>query len=97
MSQGVPIWTIVDESDEVIYCLRSAVDQRMAQEIAELMTIAATLERQSTFGPRGKLGGKARAAKLSPERRKEIAKLGAQARWKKARWPTEGGGSVSPE
>lgn len=30
----------------------------------------------------GKKGGKARAAKLSPERRAEIAKQAAQARWK---------------
>jgi hypothetical protein len=31
----------------------------------------------------GKKGGKARAAKLSPERRSEIARQAAQARWKK--------------
>ena len=31
----------------------------------------------------GKVGGKARAAKLTPEQRKEIAKIAAQARWKK--------------
>lgn len=31
----------------------------------------------------GLKGGKARAEKLSPERRKEIAKKAAQARWKK--------------
>jgi hypothetical protein len=30
----------------------------------------------------GKKGGKARAAKLSPEQRSEIAKKAAQARWK---------------
>ena len=30
----------------------------------------------------GKKGGKARAAKLSPERRREIAKKAAVARWK---------------
>jgi hypothetical protein len=30
----------------------------------------------------GKKGGKARAEKLSPERRKEIARLAAEARWK---------------
>lgn len=29
----------------------------------------------------GKKGGKARADKLSPERRREIARLAAQARW----------------
>ncbi len=31
----------------------------------------------------GKKGGKARAEKLTPEQRKEIAKKAAQARWKK--------------
>ncbi len=33
----------------------------------------------------GKRGGPARAAALSPERRKEIARLAVQARWKKAK------------
>ena len=33
----------------------------------------------------GLKGGKARAAKLSPERRKEIAQKASQARWEKAR------------
>ena len=32
----------------------------------------------------GKKGGKARAAKLTPEERREIAKRAAQARWQKA-------------
>lgn len=31
----------------------------------------------------GKIGGKARAEKLSPERRKEIAQKAARARWRK--------------
>lgn len=31
----------------------------------------------------GKVGGKARAAKLSPEKRKQIARAAARARWKK--------------
>jgi general stress protein YciG len=31
----------------------------------------------------GSRGGKARAAKLSPERRKEIARKGAASRWRK--------------
>jgi hypothetical protein len=31
----------------------------------------------------GQKGGKARAAKLTPKQRKEIAQLAAQARWKK--------------
>jgi hypothetical protein len=33
----------------------------------------------------GKKGGKARAEKLSPERRKEIAREAAKARWAKKR------------
>ncbi len=33
----------------------------------------------------GKKGGKARAEKLTPERRKEIAKKAAEARWAKKR------------
>lgn len=33
----------------------------------------------------GRKGGKARAASLSPERRKEIARLAASSRWKKPR------------
>ena len=38
------------------------------------------------LGRKGGLkGGKARAAKLSPERRREIAQTAARARWKKAR------------
>lgn len=32
----------------------------------------------------GLKGGKARASKLTPEQRKEIAKKGAQTRWKKS-------------
>jgi len=32
----------------------------------------------------GKKGGKARAAKLTPEQRQEIARRAAQARWKKS-------------
>lgn len=37
------------------------------------------------MGRKGGLkGGKARAAKLTPEQRKEIARIAAQARWKKS-------------
>jgi hypothetical protein len=35
----------------------------------------------------GKKGGKARAEKLSPEKRKEIAQKAAEARWEKVRGP----------
>ena len=37
----------------------------------------------------GKKGGKARAEKLSPERRKEIARKAAKARWDKKRQQEE--------
>jgi hypothetical protein len=37
---------------------------------------------QSAAAELGKLGGKARAAKMTPERRREIAKKAASARWK---------------
>lgn len=33
----------------------------------------------------GRVGGKARAKKLTPEERRDIARLAAQARWKKSR------------
>ena len=39
----------------------------------------------------GKKGGKARAEKLTPERRKEIAKKAAEARWAKKRQEEEEG------
>lgn len=32
----------------------------------------------------GKIGGKSRAANLTPEQRSEIARVAAQARWKKS-------------
>jgi len=35
----------------------------------------------------GRKGGAARAAKMSPERREEIAKNGASSRWKTRRQP----------
>jgi hypothetical protein len=35
----------------------------------------------------GKLGGKARLIKMTPERRKEVAKIAAQARWGAKRKP----------
>lgn len=43
-----------------------------------------TIADPKTLGHKGGLkGGKARAEKLSPERRSEIARKAAQARWKK--------------
>jgi hypothetical protein len=48
-------------------------------EITDAMRAAA-----AAFGRMGgKLGGPARAAKLTPQKRSEIAKAAAQARWKK--------------
>jgi hypothetical protein len=43
---------------------------------------------QSTGREGGLKGGKARAQKLSPEQRSEIARKAAQARWSKDRAPT---------
>ncbi len=40
------------------------------------------------FSKLGKKGGKARIAKISPERRREIARKAAQARWAKAKKKT---------
>jgi hypothetical protein len=45
----------------------------------------AALSRAGSIG--GKKGGKARAQKLSPAKRKAIAKNAAQARWKKSSRP----------
>lgn len=55
--------------------------------IAQSIVDAATDEKNPeavTIGQiGGKKGGKARATKLTPEQRREIAKIAAQARWKK--------------
>jgi hypothetical protein len=66
--------------------------------VADLNTLAARLVKQATDpdepsdtpaqtnGRRGGLkGGKARAAKLSPEQRSEIARKAARARWSSSR------------
>jgi hypothetical protein len=47
--------------------------------------IQAYFERMGRRG--GKIGGKLRAAALSPERRKEIAQKAIAARWAKAKGP----------
>ncbi len=62
-----------------------------ANIIASAITEQATSEAHIVKNPAavalgrlgGKKGGKARAAKLSPERRREIAKKAAKARWGK--------------
>jgi len=58
---------------------------------AEVMQIAAAEETEDLEASRlksaaarlGSLGGKARAIKISPERRREIAKQGAARRWRR--------------
>ena len=68
---------------------------RDASQLAKLMVDLATGEAQDTTeegnkNPAavllgrlgGKKGGDARAAKLSPKRRKQIARIAARARWK---------------
>ena len=65
---------------------------RDANQLAKFIVDVATGEQESsrevepvnTFAQAGGLkGGKARAEKLSPEKRQEIAKRAAQARWKR--------------
>jgi hypothetical protein len=64
----------------------------LAKTIVEIATEGEPAEEPSEKNPHavalgklgGKKGGKARADKLTPEQRKEIAKIAARARWKKA-------------
>ncbi len=62
-------------------------ENTIASQIVELTTDKPTKKKNPAAVALGKLGGlkggKARAEKLSPERRKEIAKKAAQARWAK--------------
>ncbi len=70
---------------------RSRDISQRAKQIVDLATGEIT-EPEETKNPAavslgrlgGLKGGKARAAKLSPERRKEIAQLAAKKRWGKA-------------
>ncbi len=59
----------------------------LAASIVEQATSESSKEKNPAAIALGKLGGKkggpARAQKLSPERRREIAKKAAQARWAK--------------
>ena len=55
--------------------LKQETNQPLAEELSKA---AAELGRRG-----GLIGGKARAIKLSAERRKEIARKAAEARWKK--------------
>jgi len=62
----------------------------LAKKIAEIATEGEPAEEPSEKNPHavalgrlgGQKGGKARAEKLTPEQRKEIAKKAAKARWK---------------
>ncbi|WP_336987418.1 hypothetical protein [Altererythrobacter aquiaggeris] len=64
---------------------------RDANQLAKLMVDIASGEEsdeemtatQARASKGGKSGGKARAQALTPEQRKEIASIAAQARWKK--------------
>ncbi|MFA4826605.1 MAG: hypothetical protein WC593_15760 [Methanoregula sp.] len=64
----------------------------LAKKIVEIATEGEPTEEPSEKNPHavalgklgGKKGGKARADKLTPEQRKEIAQLAARARWKKS-------------
>lgn len=62
-------------------------ENTIASQIVELTTEIPTKKKNPAAVALGRLGGlkggKARAAKLSPERRREIAKKAAQARWAK--------------
>ncbi len=57
---------------------------------ASLEGVSAISQYLATIGRRGGIkGGKARAASLTAERKKEIAQKAAQARWKEPRIGTE--------
>ncbi len=62
-------------------------ESTIASQIVELTTKQPTKKKNPAAVALGRLGGlkggKARAKKLSPEKRKEIAKKAAQARWAK--------------
>jgi hypothetical protein len=63
------------------------IASRIVEEATKEPTESPSKEKNPAAVALGKLGGikggKARANKLSPERRKEIAKIAAQSRWKK--------------
>ena len=57
--------------------MRENIEDRIKRMVAEALS-----ERGRKAGL---IGGPARAAKLTPERRKAIGEMGAAARWKKAK------------
>ena len=71
---------------------RSSKDTNViAASIVEQATDEAQIVKNPAAVALGRLGGlkggKARAAKLTPEQRKEIAQRAAQARWRKTKTP----------
>lgn len=60
--------------------LGAAHDPAVQLEVMRLMAKVASVK-----------GGKARAEKLSPERRREISMIGAEARWRKTKPPKSNG------
>lgn len=56
-------------------------EKRPADSIQNAMLVARIADSKSAAAQLGSLGGKARAAKLSPKKRAEIAKKAAQKRW----------------
>ena len=55
----------------------------VVQQATGEVTAPAPTERQESGRKGGVVGGAARAAKLTPEQRADIARVAAQARWKK--------------
>ncbi|MEM7481604.1 MAG: hypothetical protein AAF481_10560 [Acidobacteriota bacterium] len=68
-----------DFNQRALDIVREATGEKEKEDLPEKNPHAVALGRLG-----GKRGGKARAAKLSPERRREIAKQAALARWAKA-------------
>ena len=78
----------LDEEDDPNVTAFNVVQEATAEDEAE-----APPEKNPAAVALGRLGGlsggRARAEKLSPDRRSEIARLAAQARWKKAKTNAE--------
>lgn len=70
------------KKDEHDFAVRAFRVMQEATEDAENLPVE-RINYQQLGSKGGKKGGKARAAKLSPERRSEIAKKAAAARWAK--------------
>lgn len=78
---------VVDAGNPERYALISLSDGMIAgpftkEKLADLLNKTAEVPVElGPMGERGRRGGKARAANLSPERRSEIASNAAQTRW----------------